>query len=81
MVFGLKPFKQGDIYEDPNITSPEDRLRHFGQADHVRIYSAEGLQKRLQGVGFEVEVLRFTEDSAPRSGLRNNEKVLKAHRR
>ena len=48
------PFKEGAIYEDANIRSPEARLKHFGQEDHVRVYSVNGLEHRLQSVGFKV---------------------------
>lgn len=53
------PFKEGEIYEDYTITSETDRLSHFGQEDHVRIYSVEGLKKRLESVGFTVSVKQF----------------------
>jgi 2-polyprenyl-3-methyl-5-hydroxy-6-metoxy-1,4-benzoquinol methylase len=53
------PFKEGDIYENLAITSPEDRLKHFGQEDHVRVYSPEGLKTRLTQVGFTVKTLSF----------------------
>jgi len=61
--FGLiqTPFKEGDIYEDYTIQTPADRLKYFGQQDHVRIYGVDGLKKRLQKVGFKVEVLIFSE--------------------
>lgn len=53
------PFKDGDIYEDYSITSPEKREEHFGQDDHVRIYSVEGLKQRLEKIGFNVLVKSF----------------------
>jgi SAM-dependent methyltransferase len=68
------PFKDGDIYEDASITSPEDRLRHFGQADHVRVYAADGLAGRLRNAGFSVEIRRFQEDAY--HGMKENEIVL-----
>lgn len=46
------PFKEGEIYENPTVTSPEERLKHFGQQDHVRIYSVDGLCERLQKANF-----------------------------
>lgn len=46
------PFKDGDIYEDFSKKSAKERLEAFGQEDHVRIYSVEGLQKRLKENGF-----------------------------
>ena len=56
------PFKAGDIYEDPAITTPQARLTHFGQKDHVRIYSVAGLKQRLEEAGFKVEIKEFDED-------------------
>lgn len=53
------PFKTGDIYENFEIKSPEERLKHFGQEDHVRIYSVEGLAGRLQKAGFQTEIKVF----------------------
>lgn len=74
------PFKPGTIYEDPSIQSPEARLEHFGQADHVRVYSVAGLQERLEGAGFEVEVLEFEDSPGNRSGLKAGERVLKVQK-
>ena len=50
------PFKEGEIYEDYTITNKEDRFIHFGQDDHVRIYSVSGLKKRIENCGFIVEI-------------------------
>jgi len=41
-------------FEDPSITSPEERLRVFGQHDHVRIYGAD-YKDRLEECGFRVK--------------------------
>lgn len=41
-------------YEDAAITGPAERLRHFGQIDHVRIYSQHDVAARLRTAGFEV---------------------------
>ena len=48
-------------YEDFSVTAPEDRVREFGQDDHVRMYAADIVQ-RLEGAGFNVETDRFVED-------------------
>jgi ubiquinone/menaquinone biosynthesis C-methylase UbiE len=53
------PFKDGDIYEDKTLTTVAERLHHFGQADHVRIYSAEGLVSRLKEAGFSVQAEQY----------------------
>jgi len=49
------PFKEGDIYEDATIVTGIERLHQFGQEDHVRIYSVEGLVSRLKEAGFIVK--------------------------
>lgn len=46
-------------YEDASITSPEGRLEHFGQEDHVRIYGTADFPRRLEAAGFEVEALDY----------------------
>ncbi|MEL1244160.1 class I SAM-dependent methyltransferase [Flavobacterium sp. DGU11] len=56
------PFKDGDIYEDSAITSAMDREVHFGQDDHVRIYSVSGLKQRLEDRGFIAEARQFEKD-------------------
>ncbi len=68
------PFKEGEMYEDYSITTDEDRLKHFGQDDHVRIYSVKGLESRLKNEGFQVTVRTFSEDLY--HGYFQNEKVL-----
>ena len=70
------PFKEGEIYEDFSIVSPEERLKHFGQEDHVRIYSVEGLNKRLKDSGFEVEVRKFEVEEGDNYGLKGKEVIL-----
>ncbi len=47
-------------YEDPSITSPADRRKHFGQWDHVRFYSLD-IKDRLAQAGFLVELVRYGE--------------------
>ncbi len=68
------PFKEGEIYEDYSVTSAEGRLEHFGQDDHVRIYSVSGLERRLEDAGFKVESRIFPEDRF--YGLVSDERVL-----
>lgn len=68
------PFKEGEIYEDENIITSEDRLTYFGQEDHVRIYSTLGLQKRLSDVGFCAEVRIF--EANEYFGFTKGEKVI-----
>lgn len=49
----------GASKEDYDIVTPEERLKHFGQIDHVRVYSVSDLQERLSLVGFETELVSF----------------------
>lgn len=56
------PFKEGEIYEDYSITSETERLKHFEQEDHVRIYSVLGLKKRLENSGFSITVKQYEKD-------------------
>lgn len=44
--------------EDPTITSPAEREKHYGQRDHVRYYGFDYIN-RLQNAGFEVEVIDY----------------------
>ncbi|MDV6168123.1 class I SAM-dependent methyltransferase [Flavobacterium sp. DG1-102-2] len=68
------PYKEGDIYENPLIKSPQEREIHFGQDDHVRIYTVHGLKQRLENAGFDVEVKTFNANAF--NGLTANETIL-----
>jgi SAM-dependent methyltransferase len=48
-------------YEDFTITSPEERAKHFGQYDHVRIYGKDYFY-RLREVGFTVNEIDYTKN-------------------
>lgn len=54
-----------DVYEDPGVTSEAERWRHFGQHDHVRVYSKSGFVHRLQQAGFQVHQLGIRHFGAP----------------
>lgn len=70
------PFAEGEIHEDPSITTKEERKRLFGQEDHVRVYSVQGLKSRIEDHHFGVEVLTFHEEGDNRHGFSINEFVL-----
>lgn len=64
--------KLSQTREDFTKTSPADRIRYFGQHDHVRVYSREGFIERLEGAGFVVEQLtteHFRIEAPGRYGL------------
>ena len=41
-------------FEDPSVRSPEERLRLFGQDDHVRVYGRD-YGDRLAAAGFAID--------------------------
>jgi hypothetical protein len=66
------PITADRTIEDPTVTDPADRLRLYGQADHVRRYGPDYVD-RLRAAGFEVAITQVTdliqEDEAVRMGL------------
>src|SRR5687768_6836791 len=64
--------KRANSFEDPSITSPEEREQVYGQFDHVRVYGRD-YPDRLRECGFDVEMVRYAErlgaDGARRYGL------------
>jgi len=51
---------RNSTYEDFSVTSPEERKKHFGQYDHVRVYGKDYFDK-LRNVGFEVEEIKSSD--------------------
>lgn len=51
-------------YEDPSIISPEERAKHFGQYDHVRVYGKDYFD-RLRKAGFKVEEVDYSTKLSP----------------
>jgi ubiquinone/menaquinone biosynthesis C-methylase UbiE len=70
------PFKEGAIYENPSIDTDALRLQHFGQKDHVRIYSVTGLCERLTSCGFQVSVKEFEELPNSKHGFNTHEAII-----
>jgi SAM-dependent methyltransferase len=61
-----------DVYENPAIVDEAGRWKHFGQNDHVRLYSKAGFVSRLEGAGFRVMQLgieHFGEECFRRHGI------------
>lgn len=48
------PIVREETYEDPSIVTKAERLKHFGQDDHVRTYGPD-FYNRLRDAGFEIE--------------------------
>ena len=49
------PLQESPTYENPDIITAEERLIHFGQSDHVRIYGLD-IKERLETAGFQIHV-------------------------
>jgi SAM-dependent methyltransferase len=50
------PIRGAVTYEDDSVVSERDRLEHFLQEDHVRLYGTD-LKQRVEEFGFSCEVL------------------------
>lgn len=67
-----------ETYEDPSIVDPDERRKHFGEEQHVRIYGAD-FADRLSASGFEVQLDRgqdVAEENKHKYGLMDNENVF-----
>lgn len=51
---------EAKTYEDPSITSPEDREKHFGQFDHLRWYGRD-FAERVAATGFAVKTEYYSD--------------------
>jgi SAM-dependent methyltransferase len=56
--------ERAETFEDPTITSPEDRERVFGQHNHVRVYGRD-YKGRLEKAGFNVQIDSYAKDLEP----------------
>ena len=61
-----------ETLEDPGVDTPEERLRVYGQADHLRLYGLD-FPDRLRAAGLDVDVVAYGEqvgtDAYRRYGL------------
>ncbi len=65
-------------YEDASVVAPEERKKHFGEEQHVRVYGTDFFQ-RLKAGGFAVRLDRGVDvpaDTKARYGLLDNENVF-----
>lgn len=56
----MVPISAEKTYEDPSITEPAERKKHFGQEDHVRKYGPDYVDRLREG-GFNVEETSINE--------------------
>ena len=47
--------------EDPSVKDENERIRRFGQRDHVRMYSPNDYPERLGESGFEVSIIPYSQ--------------------
>jgi ubiquinone/menaquinone biosynthesis C-methylase UbiE len=64
-------------YENKAVTAPEDRMRHYGQSDHVRYYGAD-VRDRIRAAGFELSEFTAEGEDVLTYGLQRGEKVFVA---
>lgn len=71
-------------YEDPSIVDPQERERHFGQKDHLRLFGTD-YPERLRQAGFIVNEWPVKDHFSPEEILRHRlaaEEILYiAHKR
>ncbi len=81
LLIAMFPIVEGwdKTYEQPSVTSPEDRLLHFGQHDHARFFGRDA-RARLRAPGFVVEEYTAVEPNVSRYGLARGEKVFLCRR-
>jgi SAM-dependent methyltransferase len=65
----LVPITADKTFEDTTVVRSSDRLRVFGQKDHVRRYGPDYVD-RLRQIGFEVEVIRVSDMIPANEALR-----------
>ena len=68
-----------ETYENPAVKTPEERMRHYGQADHVRYYGAD-VRARIKAAGFQLAEFTAEGDDVLTYALQRGEKVFIATR-
>jgi SAM-dependent methyltransferase len=79
-LFLQTPFREGEIFENPAITSEIERIKYFGQKDHVRIYSVDGISDRLSNAGFKINILQYNEQAFNNTGFTLKEIILQCEK-
>ena len=66
-------------YENKAVVTPEERMRHYGQSDHVRYYGAD-VRDRIRAAGFRLDEFTAEGEDVLTYGLSRGEKVFIAHK-
>jgi ubiquinone/menaquinone biosynthesis C-methylase UbiE len=68
-----------DTFEKQEITSEADRLKYYGQKDHVRLYGRD-YKQHIEGFGFQVDIKspqeHFSQDEIEKYGLIADDVVM-----
>ena len=64
----MVPITEEVTFEDPEVTSPEEREEKFGQSDHVRAYGRDFVDRVAEVAGAHMSVVR-PEDILDRDSL------------
>jgi predicted SAM-dependent methyltransferase len=70
-------------YEDPSKTTETERLQHFGQKDHLRVYGKADFIELLKSAGFQVSQLGagfFGGDALERHGIAQQSCLYVVHK-
>jgi len=72
-------YNRETTYEDNTLVTPEEREKHFGQHDHLRLYGRD-YEERLRKAGFMVTKIdygnTFNEKDKIRYGLDKNDTII-----
>ena len=73
----MVPIVEGweESYENDTVTTEKDRILHYGQFDHIRMYGADFRQRILDG-GFRIEECTAKEPDVAKYGLLRGEKLF-----
>ena len=66
-------------YENPDVKTPEERMRHYGQSDHVRYYGAD-VRDRIRAAGFALTEFTAEGPDVLTYALQRGEKLFLARR-
>ena len=76
----LVPIKPNlkQTFEDPSVTDPAERLRLFGQEDHVRLYGQDFVE-RVREANFSVKVIKpadfLSEEEIELMGIKTTDEI------
>ena len=73
------PYSIGNkTIEEKEPLPPKERLRRFGQKDHVRLYGYQSFMERLNKAGFYVDPIKLAKDHPQQKfhGLQENDTIF-----